>query len=895
MFRLSQPLDPFRRLAPQWSQRVQNVSHVPFMVTTAAVEILRDVVPLCELERRTLPAGEMVLANGPMVVKLGQWWCPLTGGGFAPRASLRFSTASDFQVNPDLVVITLKADKKAPTPQPRTRRFVDRLSFSVPHADSHRRSKARRTRVRRDPNMRKAIRKKKLVQTHLSWVAFFWFCEACASFAPEGQCFIDALRGIGINAPYSKEEGYWAQKDGDQILSHVGKRLVPVPAPCSGDVGKYVVHAKGVFVGLRLHVDECVLCARSSQIDIGSVEKLNRMDGLRFFKVCSSSDWAGWGELGCVCRACTGVIHGVPVEQGGEGAFHFGCVDLSRQWTACYPHDAFGNADDAHTFWEGLMVGCSYGHCSEESNSGEAQCEFEDANYNDLEFSGSLRRGGGVEGECSGEQCAPSSSSRSGKKDAIAEDLQVATLNVYPLAANDVQGGGAVVPSTHSGVLVHEGDSLPPHHRELLGEKYNPYISLETTGDGACGLHAVFGRPREGRFHCSGARGLAASYLEKRIDEIRNGAEEGVHYEKVRETWWSEFCVPCAAEISHLGRSDSSTGRASRVDCGSAEPGPEAQCFWEALEPDDKKSVCETVSSIANRDHLGKEERLDFDRLARCCFHPSLEKGFFKHLAVFSKMLPDPSINYLEMTEYERKQCIENHPGQCELLGEPFFSKPNGDLIVRGTLDVLFPLYDPNPPRHKYAALFDPRPCFDAIRSHFLRPAAELAVSRGQYMLTLLDDLDCTPGKDALAKCRALADRVTYQRTVSSPPADFMRFAPQAYLKALQSENYYFSCEELLWLAECAHSNVIIARFRGCSLLVEGSELGGQGPVAVILLQGDGRRSHFERLCPQAWVPEVEKAMYLGSMGYAAQMTTDFAESNCLIEAILCALHSQGF
>ena len=162
-------------------------------------------------------------------------------------------------------------------------------------------------------------------------------------------------------------------------------------------------------------------------------------------------------------------------------------------------------------------------------------------------------------------------------------------------------------------------------------------------------------------------------------------------------------------------------------------------------------------------------------------------------------------------------------------------------------------------------------------------------------MFTLLDDLDCAAGKDALSKCRELADRVTYQRTFSSPPADFMRFAPQAYLKALQSENYYFSCEELLWLAECANSNVIIARFRGCSLLVEGSELGGQGPVAVILLQGDGRRSHFERLCPQAWVPEVEKAMYLGSMGYAAHMTTDFEESNCLIEAILCALHSQGY
>ena len=121
----------------------KNISRVLFMDTTAAVEILMDVVPLCELERRILPAGKMAFANGPMIVKLGQWWCPLTGGGFAPRASLRFSTATDFQVNPDLVVITLKADKKAPAPQPRNRRVVDRLSFSIAHAGLPRRSKAR--------------------------------------------------------------------------------------------------------------------------------------------------------------------------------------------------------------------------------------------------------------------------------------------------------------------------------------------------------------------------------------------------------------------------------------------------------------------------------------------------------------------------------------------------------------------------------------------------------------------------------------------------------------------------------------------------------------------------------------------------------------------------------
>ena len=37
--------------------------------------------------------------------------------------------------------------------------------------------------------------------------------------------------------------------------------------------------------------------------------------------------------------------------------------------------------------------------------------------------------------------------------------------------------------------------------------------------------------------------------------------------------------------------------------------------------------------------------------------------------------------------------------------------------VVKGTLDTPFP---PDGPPHKYAALFDQRPCFDAIRRAFL-------------------------------------------------------------------------------------------------------------------------------------------------------------------------------
>ncbi len=90
-------------------------------------------------------------------------------------------------------------------------------------------------------------------------------------------------------------------------------------------------------------------------------------------------------------------------------------------------------------------------------------------------------------------------------------------------------------------------------------------------------------------------------------------------------------------------------------------------------------------------------------------------------------------------------------------------------------------------------------------------------------------------------------------------PKGFLRFSVPVYLHAAQQTTYHFSCEELLWLAECAGTNVVVAKSEGDGFLVEGYELGHPGPVAVIFLQGDGERrlrSHFERVCPAAWVDE---------------------------------------
>ena len=591
-------------------------------------------------------------------------------------------------------------------------------------------------------------------------------------------------------------------------------------------------------------------------------------------------------------------------------------------------------------------------------------------------------------------------------------DIGGRMLSVHNVSVSDI-ASGAVAPTQRSGVLLYEGDDMPPQYQGLFGESSIPYCGLLTRGDGACGLHAVFGRPKDGILRCElGIRRFVADHFGRYIHEVQGGIRLGSsHYEKVRSTWWSELCLPSAQEECHMAGSTSCASSSSSVNAGAiVEPEAEARCFWESLSSDGKQLACSHLVEAAKVEISAVDDRASFASVARRCCDEGLERHFFRPLAIISGFLPaDVSIDYLELADAERLQYLDEYPSQSEFLCEPFYVKANGDCIVRGTQDTPFPYNEPNPPRHKYAAVFDSRPCFDAIRSHFLRPTLVGAEARGREMFRLLDELHDQGEQGALKeKGYKLASMLMQDRhSASLLPAGFMNFATQAYLKAIQNTQYYFSCEELLWIAECAQSDVIIAKSEGDHFRVEGAEFGGVGPVAVIYLQGEGQRrlrTHYERLCPQDLVhegkaiaavvaqeragvtakatedriptsessgegvasstevagigramqvdneatatraekakqedaveakakedassgggvassrptdtvgvdacvrsysqdsgtrsEEAMKALLIHSLGYSVRDTTAHGENNCLIEAVLCALHSQGY
>ena len=82
-------------------------------------------------QKGVLRAGALVVPSGPPFFWHGFVMAPLRGGGCVDIHSLQEFVA-DFQVNPDLVVITLKADRHVPSPLPRVRKVVPRFSLTDP-------------------------------------------------------------------------------------------------------------------------------------------------------------------------------------------------------------------------------------------------------------------------------------------------------------------------------------------------------------------------------------------------------------------------------------------------------------------------------------------------------------------------------------------------------------------------------------------------------------------------------------------------------------------------------------------------------------------------------------------------------------------------------------------
>ena len=142
------------------------------------------------------------------------------------------------------------------------------------------------------------------------------------------------------------------------------------------------------------------------------------------------------------------------------------------------------------------------------------------------------------------------------------------------------------------------------------------------------------------------------------------------------------------------------------------------------------------------------EERDEFADVARRCCLVELEEKILRGFGVSARVLPELGIPYLDISEAERQNLRDRLPRGSEFLEAAFELRSDGVKIVKGSSGVPYPSADDNPPRHKYVAVFDARPCFDGLRSSFFWPSRSGAEARCQYLYETLD------------QCRDLAPHV---------------------------------------------------------------------------------------------------------------------------------------
>ena len=86
-------------------------------------------------------------------------------------------------------------------------------------------------------------------------------------------CLIDALRGLGVKVPYTKDGPFWAMADGNPMLSRFGQVLQRVAKSDVMGKGKYVLYRNGHFVGLEVLHEGAFLhvsCRRHLSLEVST-------------------------------------------------------------------------------------------------------------------------------------------------------------------------------------------------------------------------------------------------------------------------------------------------------------------------------------------------------------------------------------------------------------------------------------------------------------------------------------------------------------------------------------------------------------------------------------------------------------------------------------------------
>ena len=242
----------------------------------------------------------------------------------------------------------------------------------------------------------------------------------------------------------------------------------------------------------------------------------------------------------------------------------------------------------------------------------------------------------------------------------------------------------------------------------FLQIRHGPFVELNgqrcthllTAGDGACAIHAVFGKTLDGRreLFCEHPRSVLRSVLDHPLDVIRRTLRPSHRdlLEAVLSALWTDFVVP------YVGNPDRG-------------PPPEESMFLRRLAQSD---LSHTVLEHKEKNIQRQRERDDLKR--RCqqssasIFRRCVGRSLWDVLAVQSGFMPLTIIHEYEAESVQQQQ-------EFQYLNPPWEER-NGARVVKGT-NLPFVPDEVGGPFTKYAALFDDRSAFDSLRMDFVHDA----------------------------------------------------------------------------------------------------------------------------------------------------------------------------
>ena len=359
-------------------------------------------------------------------------------------------------------------------------------------------------------------------------------------------------------------------------------------------------------------------------------------------------------------------------------------------------------------------------------------------------------------------------------------------------------------------LMVDQNIKLPKDMQQGTGVTF---ISANTLGDGACGIHAAFGyRNEEGQLEKPGARHFAAQALDAAMSSGTSSRLDAV--------WamlWSELALPGA-----LGTA-----------------GPEGRLFWQHFSEEHPELATAVLEQLACEKELEAQGRHE------------------------KRWLVEHSRQFLLQADKQAVLALCHRLGYATAEGtEDCYEIRGGQKYVKGASNQECPT---TCPRTKLEAIQQQDPVFDGLRiSMFLERDLLVCI---RALKEIQEETGCCGVDNLVMALEVQLQKQHGNVQVLPEPMSFRASAKETYLQVIMNSDYFFSYDEIALVAEMHGQQLLIAQdegdyFKVCCV----AEVGDRLPIVILIKAADGSqrvRSHFERLISK---PALDQLMGLGAV-----------------------------